>query len=114
MEGVEDRQRIDRWIEESQYLIGRIIPTLLDDRERLKGKLEAAEQEGARLRQEIAELRKEVSDLQSETQHFRNEQAAMAEVLAQVLEHFGQVHKPLADIYRRLQFGQPTPAGAGG
>jgi hypothetical protein len=68
MEGLEDRQRVDRWIEESQYLIGRMIPGILDDRERLRGKLEAAEQECVRLRQEIGELRKEVADLQSETQ----------------------------------------------
>ena len=68
MEGLEDRQRVDRWIEESQYLIGRLIPSILDDRERLRGKLEAAEQECVRLRQEIGELRKEVADLQSETQ----------------------------------------------
>ena len=61
MEGLEDRQRVDRWIEESQYLVGRIIPALLDDRERLKAKVETSEQEGERLRQEIAALRKEIN-----------------------------------------------------
>jgi len=108
MEGLEDRQRVDRWIEESQYLIGRMIPGLLDDRERLRGKLEVAEQESARLRQEIGELRKEVSDLQSETQFFRGEHVAMAAALRDVIEHLGQIHKPLHDVHRRLQVTQPA------
>jgi hypothetical protein len=108
MEGLGDRQRVDRWIEESQYLIGRMIPGILDDRERLRGKLEAAEQECARLRQEIGELRKEVADLQSETQFFRGEHAAMAEALREVIEHVSQVQKPLNDVFRRLQVTQPV------
>ena len=32
---LEDRQRVDRWLEESQYLLGRLIPGYLEDRERL-------------------------------------------------------------------------------
>ena len=110
MEGLEDRQRVDRWIEESQYLIGRLIPSILDDRERLRGKLEAAEQEGARLRQEIGELRKEVADLQSETQFFRGEHVAMTEALREVIEHVSQVQRPLNDVFRRLQVTQPALA----
>jgi hypothetical protein len=112
MEGMEDRQRVDRWIEESQYLIGRLIPSLLDDRERLRGKLEAAEQECLRLRQEIGELRKEISDLQSETQFFRSEHAAMADILREILEHLGQVQKPLVEVHRRLQITQPALSAA--
>ena len=114
MEGLEDRQRVDRWVEESQYLIGRMIPGLLDDRERLRGKVEAAEQECARLRQEINELRKEIGDLQGETQFFRTEHVAMAEALREVIDHVGQVQKPLTEVFRRLQVTQPalsvTPA----
>ncbi len=112
MEGLEDRQRVDRWIEESQYLIGRMIPGLLDDRDRLKGKFEAAEQECAKLRQEIGELRKEVSDLQSETQFFRTEHVAMADALREVIDHVGQIQKPLNEVYRRLQVTQPAFTGA--
>lgn len=108
MEGLEERQRVDRWIEESQYLIGRMIPGLLDDRERLRGKLDAAEQECARVRQEIGELRKEIGDLQSETQFFRTEHVAMVEALREVIDHVGQVQKPLNDVFRRLQVTQPA------
>ena len=30
----DERQRVDRWLEESQYLIGRLIPAYLEDRDR--------------------------------------------------------------------------------
>ncbi len=108
MDGPEDRQRVDRWIEESQYLLGRMIPGLLEERDRLRGKLEEAEQDSARFRQEIGELRKQVSDLQSETQYFRNEYAAMAEALGNVLEQMGQLQKPVNEVYRKLQLIQPS------
>lgn len=108
MDGAEDRQRISQWINESQYVIGRVIPGLLDDRDRLRGKLEATEQDSERLRQEIGGLRKEISDLQSETQYFRNEHAAIGETLNKVLDHMGQAQKPLSDAYRRLQVSQPV------
>ena len=99
-EALEDRQRVDRWLEEGQYLLGRIIPAFLDDRERLRGRLEAAEQDCERLRHEVSELRKEVGTLQT---RYRNEQSAMAEAFGGVMDLLGQLHKPLADINRRLQ-----------
>ena len=99
-EVLEDRQRVDRWLEEGQYLLGRIIPAFLDDRERLRGRLEAAEQDCERLRLEVNELRKEVGSLQT---RYRSEQSAMAEAFGGVMDLLGQLHKPLADINRRLQ-----------
>src|SRR5262249_50722481 len=45
IEGAEDRQRVNRWLEESQYLIGRMIPAYLDDRERVRARLETVERE---------------------------------------------------------------------
>ena len=50
---LEDRQRVDRWLEESQYLLGRLIPGYIDDRERLKTRLTSSEEESDRLRHEI-------------------------------------------------------------
>lgn len=99
-EVLEDRQRVDRWLEEGQYLLGRIIPAFLDDRERLRGRLEAAEQDCERLRVEVNDLRKEVNALQT---RYRGEQAAIAESFGGVMDLLGQLHKPLADINRRLQ-----------
>jgi hypothetical protein len=113
MEGPEERQRVDQWIKESQHLLGRIIPGLFEDRDRLRNKVEEAEQERERLRREIGELQKQVSDIQSETRHFRSEYAAMAEALGAVLEHMDQIQKPVRDVYQRLrlvqQVGSPSP-----
>ncbi len=104
----EDRQRVDRWIEESQYLIGRLIPTLLDDRERLKGVAGAAEQDCEKLREDLGHCREEISELESDKQHLLTEQAALAEAFMNVMDHMNQMHKPLTEILRRLQLGQPV------
>lgn len=103
MDTLDDRQRVDRWLEESQYLIGRIIPGFLDDRDRLKAKLESTEQECDRLRQESAELRREIGVLQAEVQFFRNDHTAITEVFTGMVEHLTQLQKPLEEVQRRLQ-----------
>jgi hypothetical protein len=108
MEPLDDRHRVNRWLEESQYLIGRLIPGFLDDRDRLRLKLEQAEQDAERLRHEVSELRKEVNDLQSERQFFQTEQTAMAEAFGSVMDHLGQMHKPLNEVLRRLQPAPPV------
>ena len=102
----EERQRVTRWIEESQYLIGRIVPGLLDDRDRLRSRAEGAEQEAERLRHEVHELRKEIADLQSEKEFVRNEQVTMTEAFSKVMEHLSQMHEPLNEVMRRLRSTQ--------
>jgi hypothetical protein len=109
---LEDRQRVDRWLEESQYLLGRLIPGYLDDRERLKARLTGSETECERLRLEVDALRREVAGLVAELQHHRNEQAATAEAFAAVLGQLNDLQKPLSDVHRRLQ-GAHAPAFTG-
>ena len=100
---LEDRQRLDRWLEESQYLLGRLIPGYLDDRERLKARLSGSEADCDRLRHEVEGLRREVASLVAELQHHRNEQAATAEAFAAVLGQLSDLQKPLTEVHRRLQ-----------
>jgi hypothetical protein len=102
---LEDRQRVDRWLEESQYLLGRLIPGYLDDRERLKMRLAGSEADSERLRHEVEGLRREVASLVAELQHHRNEQAATAEAFAAVLGQLSDLQKPLTEVHRRLQSG---------
>jgi hypothetical protein len=110
---LEDRQRVDRWLEESQYLLGRLIPGYIDDRERLKTRLTSSEEESDRLRHEIEGLRREVASLLAELQHHRNEQAATAEAFAAVLGQLSDLQKPLTEVHRRLQ-SVHVPAMNGG
>ena len=110
-DALNERQRIDRWLEESQYLTGRLIPTFLDDRERLKAKLDSLEGETERLRAELNETRRELSQAQGEVQFYKNEHASMADTFAGLMEQFGQMQKPLSDVYRRLQSPHAQPVG---
>ncbi len=106
---LEDRQRVDRWLEESQYLLGRLIPGYLEDRERLKARLAGSEADCQRLRLEVDGLRREVSGLLAELQHQRNEQAATAETFATVLGQLSDLQKPLTEVHRRLQAVHAPP-----
>jgi len=100
---LEDRQRVDRWLEESQYLLGRLIPGYLDDRDRLRSRLASAEQDADRLRQEIDGLRREIATLAAELQQHRDEQAATADAFAVVMGQLNDLQKPLSEVHRRLQ-----------
>jgi len=113
MEQMQDeRHRVDRWLEESQYLIGRLIPAYLEDRDRARIRLESADQECDRLRQEVGELRRELGILQAEVQHYRNEHQAAAEVFASMISHLSEMQKPMQETYRRLQMTPPSGAMA--
>jgi hypothetical protein len=104
---MDDRQRVDRWLEESQYLMGRLIPGFLDDRERLRVKLEQTEEECNRMRMEILELRKEVQGLQGDVHFYKTEQVAAVDTMAGVMETLSQLQRPLGDLYRRMQTAHP-------
>lgn len=99
----ETRQRVDRWMEEGQALLGRVIPTLLDQRERLKTRADIAEQERDKLRQELSTLQDEMSALREEAQRFRAEQAQTAQALGTVVDQVQSVLQPMHDLLHRLQ-----------
>jgi hypothetical protein len=111
---VDDRERVERWVEDSQYVIGRLIPGLLQDRDRWRTKAEAAEQEIDRLRSEVAAVRKEIAEREAERQLVRAEQAVIAEAFGRAMEHLTHMQQPLTDIVKRLQSLQPVLAEANG
>ncbi len=112
----ETRHQVERWIEESQYLLGRVIPGVLDDNQRLRDRLAGAEQDSERLREEVAALRREIHELQSELaglrgqhEHLRAEHASLAEALGRAIQHMTQMIQPINEMAARLQIGQPAP-----
>jgi predicted nucleic acid-binding Zn-ribbon protein len=100
---VDSRQRIDRWIEESQYLLGRIIPSILEDRQRQRGRAEAAETACEDFRRETSDLRKELTELQAEVQVLRNERVELGHAASVAIEHLNQAMQPMTEISQRLR-----------
>ena len=113
MEGIEgfgDRQRVDRWLEESQYLIGRMIPAYLDDRERVRTRLETVEADNERLRIELADARRELAELRGDLDVHRAERARVSESFNAIVEHLTALQGPLNDVSSRLHGMHPTGA----
>lgn len=110
MEGLENRQRVDRWLEESQYLIGRLVPAYIEDRDRIRGRLELVEQDNERLRTELAEARRALAELRGELEFHRADRAGVAETFGAIVEHLGALQKPVNDISRRLHALPSTPS----
>jgi hypothetical protein len=102
IEGLENRQRVDRWLEESQYLIGRLVPAYLEDRDRARARLEVVEQDNERLRTELAEARREVSELREDLEVHRTERVSIADSFGAIVEHLAALQKPVNDITRRV------------
>src|SRR5262245_42433612 len=109
IETVDDAQRTTRWLAESQYQLSHVIPSLVEERDRLRRALESREQECERLGGELGELRRIHSVLQGELDALRGERTAVAEAFGGVVDMLGQMHRPLADIARRLQTTPPVP-----
>jgi hypothetical protein len=100
--GLEDRQRVDRWLEESQYLMGRIVPAYLDDCARARARLEVAELDNERLRTELNEARREIAELRGDLEFHRTERASVADSFGAIVEHAAALQKPIDNIARRL------------
>ena len=108
IETIDDAQRTTRWLAESQYQLSHVIPSLVEERDRLRRALEAREQECERLGGELGELRRIHGALQGELDALRGERTAVAEAFGGVVDMLGQLHRPLADIARRLQTTPPA------
>ena len=110
IEGFGDRQRVDRWLEESQYLIGRMIPAYLDDRERVRARLETVEADNERLRIELADARREIAELRGELEAHKSERARVADSFQAIVEHLSALQAPVNDVTSRLHTVQPAAA----
>ena len=103
MDGIEDRQRVDRWLEESQYVIGRIIPAYLDDRDRLRSRLDTAEEQNERLKIELAEARREAAEIRADLDFVLAERTRIAESFQMMAEHLTALQGPIREVTSRLE-----------
>ena len=111
-ETFEEQQRVGRWLAEGQHMLGRVVPALIEDRDRVRQALEARERECEELRREADELRRTLGSLQNEAERLRGERVAMAEAFGGVADLLGQIQRPLEEITRRLHAARPVAADA--
>ncbi len=114
-EVAEARQQIERWLEESQYVLGRMIPGVLEENRRLRDRAQAAEQDCERTRGEMASLHRENGELQAELnalrvqqEHLRDQHAALADVVGRAAHHLSQLVSPINELVARVQSGAPV------
>ena len=98
MRPVDDPHPIDRWFAETRGVLGRVIPTLIADRDRLRESLVGRERDCERLGKELDDVSRDLGALRGEIERLRGERAAMAQAVADLL---GQLEQPLAEIARR-------------
>ena len=110
-ESVENRQRLEQWLEDGQFMMGRVVPALVEERDRLRARAEAAEEDCARMRQELNELHKIITDLHSERQYIRQEHSVISDTIGTLLAQIGDLQRPLHDVQRRLQSVGLHPIG---
>jgi FtsZ-binding cell division protein ZapB len=113
-ETVENRQRLEQWLEDGQFMMGRVVPLLIEERDRLRARAEAAEEDCARMRQELNELHKIITDLHSERQYVRQEHTVISDTIGTLLGQIADLQRPLHDVQRRLQSVGTHPVGETG
>jgi uncharacterized coiled-coil DUF342 family protein len=92
LEWTETRGKVQKWIEDGQYLVG-LIPALVEENERLRTSLESSEKEFERLRQEVALLR-------GESESYRNEREDVADALNKFMNEMLQLVNEVAQKFR--------------
>ena len=107
-ETFDDPQRVTRWLAESQQVLGRVLPTLIEDRDRVRQALQAREHECERLTGELGELRLDIGAARRELETLRDERVTMAEAFGGLVDLLGQLQRPLDEIMRRLHSAEPV------
>jgi hypothetical protein len=95
----EDEERLRRWIDEGQFILGHVIPGALQAWERQRSRAEAAEEESRKLGDEVGRLREDVESM-------RREWAEVRLGLQTILGHLAQAMAPLAEVAERLASGR--------
>jgi chromosome segregation ATPase len=93
-------RRLEQWIQDGEYVCGRLIPELLRQHESLVAQAEAADRECERLRLEIGEARNELSGIRGENEQLRAERADIAGTLERQI---GLITDCLYGVVKRLR-----------
>ncbi len=103
---VDAPDRFDRWISESQDLLGRIIPGIVEDRQRQRSRAEAAEYACKQLELEANDLRRELRGLHTEVRTLKSDLVEIGHAAGALASHLNRAIVPLT----RLRHTIPVPA----
>lgn len=106
----EARQRVHQWIEESQYLLGRVIPGMLSEQDRQRARANAAEQECERLRHDLGQAQAELAALRTENQALHGDHAEITQLLGSLTDHVTAMLQPMNELLVKLQATPRRPA----
>ncbi len=106
---VDARERLDRWIHESQQLLEGAIPGIMEDRQRQQGRVEAAERTYDHLRVEADDLRRELRGLDSAVRTLKGELVEMSRAAAVLADHLHQALVPLTTINQKVPPREAPP-----
>jgi len=106
-----DLRRVSRWLDESREIIGRMIPEIVEDRLRQRGRVEAAEDTCHQLRQETTSLRHELTELQSDARALRRQLVEIGESARTAVAQLSGAVLALEEMRRRR--AEPPEAEVG-
>jgi hypothetical protein len=106
---VDGRDRVDRWISESQEVLGRIIPGVIEDRQHQGSRAEAAERACKQLELEANDLRRELGGLHTEVRTLKSELVEIGYAASALASHLNRAIVPLVGLRHTIPVPAETP-----
>ena len=97
----EAKHRVEGWIQESQTIIAQVIPSLFQERDRLRYRADAAEERAEQLTKLAQELQGQVAALQAEIDELKRLRAEMAESVQTCLAEVERLTSDIREAVRR-------------
>lgn len=99
----EARQRVLNWAQEAQHILGRVIPSVFEEHETLRRRVEDAERDCERLRAENSLLRDQLNELRAKHQAVLAGQAEIVQSVGKFMTNMSQILEPMRELAEKVQ-----------
>jgi hypothetical protein len=99
----EARQRVLNWAQEAQHILGRVIPSVFDEHEALRRRVEDAERDCERLRAENGLLRDQLNELRAKHQAVLAGQTEIVQSVGKFMTNMTQILEPMRELAEKMQ-----------
>jgi hypothetical protein len=99
----EARQRVLTWAQEAQHILGRVIPSVFEEHEALRRRVEDAERDCERLRAENNLLRDQLNELRAKHQAVLAGQAEIVQSVGKFMSNMSQILEPMRELAEKVQ-----------